>query len=72
MKVEDLREIFAIVAEARRDVDSETERYREALEELEAIAEDRADCDCAGDPPRYVPNDWMRALMIIRTALGKD
>jgi hypothetical protein len=34
---------------------------REGLEELWDMADNRADCDCVGDPPRFIPNAWMQA-----------
>lgn len=47
------------------EVKAERDRFRNALVEIEEIADDRADVDDG------TPNDWMRALVIVRTALGE-
>lgn len=47
------------------EVKAERDRFRNALVEVEEIADDRADVDDG------TPNDWMRVLVIVRTALGR-
>lgn len=41
------------------------------LEEIAEIADDRADADMQGDPPRYVPNQWMQILTRIREVVPR-
>lgn len=40
----------------------------EALDEVEGYFEQRQDADCVGDPPRFVPNEEMRLLTLIKQA----
>jgi len=44
----------------------EIARLRALLEEIANECEERADADCVGDPPRYVPNIWMQLHTRIR------
>jgi hypothetical protein len=44
-------------------------KLRDALRAIEEIADGRADADCVGDPPRFVPNDWMQVLVLATDAL---
>jgi len=44
-------------------------KLRLALAEIAEIADDHADADCTGDPPRFIPNDWMRVQTIADCAL---
>jgi len=49
----------------------EIARLRAVLEEIADECADRADADCQGDPPRYVPNIWMQLSMRIRTVVPR-
>jgi hypothetical protein len=41
------------------------------LEEIAEECAERADADCVGDPPRYVPNIWMQLHTRIREVLPR-
>lgn len=41
------------------------------LEEIAEECDERADADCTGDPPRYVPNIWMQLLTRIREVVPR-
>lgn len=45
------------------------ERMRSALEDIRDFCDGRADADCIGDPPRFVPNKWMELLMMAEEGL---
>jgi len=47
----------------------EIARLRAVLEEIAAECDERADADCVGDPPRYVPNIWMQIHTRIREVI---
>ena len=64
-----------ICAYARRiarvpTLEAEVLRLREALEECEEYFDNRADADC--DQDGFIPNDEMKRLTTVRTALGKQ
>lgn len=42
------------------DMAGERNRYRALLNDLHEYFDQRADADCEGDPPRFVPNEEMR------------
>jgi hypothetical protein len=41
------------------------------LEEIAEECDQRADADCVGDPPRYLPNIWMDLLTRIRAVVPR-
>jgi hypothetical protein len=52
--------------ELHADCQREIQRLRNLLEEIADVCNDRADAECVGDPPRYVPNIWMQLHTRIR------
>lgn len=52
------------------DERAKAERFRRALVECEDYFDQRADADCVGDPMRYVGNEAMSMLGMVRLALG--
>ncbi len=57
--------------EAHAACHREIARLRALLEEIAEECDERADADCAGDPPRYVPNIWMQLLTRIREVVPR-
>jgi len=55
--------------EVHADCHREIARLRGVLEEIAAECAERADADCVGDPPRYVPNIWTQLHTRIREVL---
>lgn len=47
----------------------EIQRLRDVLEKIADECDGRADADCVGDPPRFVPNVWMQILTRIREVM---
>lgn len=47
----------------------EIQRLRDVLEEIAEECAERADADCAGDPPTYRPNIWMQLHERIRAVV---
>lgn len=41
------------------------------IEEIATVCSERADADCVGDPPRFVPNIWMQLHTRIREDLPR-
>lgn len=41
---------------------------QDILERIEEYFDDRADADCEGDPPRYVPNEEMQLYTALQEA----
>ncbi len=48
-----------------------TENLEDVLDEIDEYLENRADCDCYGDPCDYQPNKEMSLLSRLRIARGK-
>jgi len=46
--------------------------YRFVLEQIRGYCDGRADADCVGDPPRFVPNAWMQVQTLIDEVLPHD
>jgi hypothetical protein len=41
------------------------------IEHIAEVCDDRADADCTGDPPKFVPNIWMQLLTEIREVVPR-
>lgn len=56
----DIGDLSAKTLAALLDMADERDRYRALLEEVNEYFDQRADADCEGDPPRFVPDEEMR------------
>lgn len=58
-----------LIQERRMNFFEREQKMLMVLQEIRDLAEDRADADCTGDPPRYQPNIWMQIQTMIDEVL---
>ncbi len=48
------------------------ENLEDILDEIDEYLDNRADCDCVGDPAEYAPNEEMSLMTRLRRARGQE